>query len=419
MKKRYISLCCIVIACMMVILSGCQSNKALDQNQEASDNQNQDVKKEEITVDELKAKLAGTDVYTEDYLNEIATTVNTVNDKSNKDSLSYIFITDMHLGADEDQDDAIFRELNAAVDITNNTDAAFLCVGGDTTDGRFASEQGGKQRALDYWKQVCSVLDQCQKPVFILKGNHDDNSFATQINEEAYYNPEFVISNAEWYEATMGNFTQYTTDYQNGYYYYDLPDKNIRVVCLNMSDSDDTVTNGSREEIGMHFYGYKDTQIDWLLNTAMTREDCEYVFLCHDGFEYPSGYAEGSNRDTLKNILIAADGKQPFQTDKFAKDFTNWTGKIDLYHYGHFHHERTIFDPTMNNIPVLTTESARIFQYRNSQMNPVLNPNNGSYWKIANRELDTINEAVFDVVVKNQKEFDIIRFGDGDDWQLK
>ena len=101
----------------------------------------------------------------------------------------------------------------------------------------------------------------------------------------------------------MAHFPQYAAKYQNGYYYYDLPGKNTRVICLNMSDSDDTVTDGKQAQMGMYFYGYSDEQIDWLLNTAMARQDCNYLFMSHDAFDYPEGYGEGGNRDTLQQIL--------------------------------------------------------------------------------------------------------------------
>ncbi len=377
------------------------------------------------TVEQIREKIKDTSIYDETYINEIAKTVNQVNSASTENSISYVYITDTHLGKEDDEPDTIYRELNAAVDVANNSDVDFLCLGGDIEDGRFAEDRGGKQTALDILQNVSDILKRCDKPVFILKGNHDDNSFSAQINEDLLYNPDYIINSTEWYNATMANFKEYATDYHDGYYYYDLEGKNTRVICLNMSNSSDEVVNGQRVEMGMYYYGYKDTQIEWLLNEAMSRTDCQYIILCHDAFDYPEGYGVDSNRDVLADIMKSAYTHTNFANDKFSKDFTSWTGNILLFNNGHMHMEKFQTPLNIGGVPILTTETAAIYNY--GAINTLPAPWN-TFTRTENRTVGSSSEAAFDVVVctgvsnnSTSDNISVIKFGDGEDmsYQVK
>lgn len=402
------------------LLAGC-GQAANTNTKETKQQEVQEVALGEYTAESIREKLVNISAYDETYINEIAKTVNTVNEKTGEDDVSYVFITDTHIGKSSDlADDAwIYGELQAAVDVANNSDASFLCLGGDIEDGRFAPEAGGKQTALDILQKVSDVLKSCKKPVFILKGNHDDNSFSAQAHPELLYDPEMIINSTEWYQATMANFSQYATDYKDGYYYYDLPDKNTRVICLNMSNSSDEIVDGSRVEMGMYYYGYHDEQIDWLLNTAMTRQDCRYIILSHDGFEYTQGYTEDSNRDTLEQIFAAAYHHTNFVSDKFAKDFTDWTGKVLMFNNGHMHMEKLASSDVAGGMPTLCTETASVYNYGPVAALP--SPWN-TYTRTEGRTLGNVTAASFDVVVYREKasangtdDIQVVRFGNGED----
>lgn len=400
------------------LLAACGSSKEDSRSGVGADKVSNSTSQKVSGVDEMN--LTQTSNYPEDYKTEVEKSIHTYQTMDTAETVSYIFISDIHLGKPdnkysiEELDEAVYRELYALVDVANNTDIDFVCVGGDIQDGT-SGESDSKEVALDYLNKVSEILSNCNKPVLLLKGNHDDNSFSASSNPELLYNPDYIINNEEWYEATMAYFSQYTQSYQDGYFYYDLPDKNVRVVCLNMSDSDDTVVDGKRNEIGMYSYGYKDAQIDWLLNTAMAREDCEYVFLSHDAFDYPEGYSESSNRDTLEAIVNAASEHTVFQKGKFSKDFTSWTGKMELYHCGHLHQERTIVSEEAGGIPLLNTDIGRAI----SSFNPPQRWKDMQYEHMDGRKLNTINEALFDIVISGQKDVKFIRFGNGDDWSIE
>lgn len=412
-RKTGIYLALAVSAAAM--LAGC-SNENVSNNIETTTaeisagsgntNQGQDMAEKEVVLTQNTE-------YPEYYEEEVRKTIQTVRDNTTGESVSYLFITDLHLDNDEQAEIAAFRQLNAVIDVANNTDIDFVCVGGDLYNGRCA-EENGKQTAMDIINSVSETLEKCNKPVLILKGNHDDNSFSAQINGELLYDADYIINRQEWYSVTMAHFSQYAQGYQNGYYYYDIPDKNTRVICLNMSDSDDTVVDGKQNEMGMYFYGYKDEQIDWLLNTAMSKENCQYMIMCHDAFSFHQGYGEDSNRDTLREILAAAYNHTAYKGDTFEKDFSKWSGKLILHNSGHLHMSRSIIDKETGGLPLLNTEISRYFPNRTI----------GEMWQemgffiSGDRQADTISEALFDVVISTDRKIEIVRFGAGEDRTL-
>ena len=397
---RYSKKIICIIMTAALLLTGC-GEKHTENNEIQSTKNIKDV--------ETQIILTQNSQYPEYYEEEVIKTVKTVQDTVTDESVNYIFITDLHLDSDEASTTAAYRQLNAAVDVANNSDIDFLCVGGDIYDGRH-SEENGKQNAMQILQNVSQILTECNKPVFILHGNHDDNSFSAQSNTNLLYDADYIINKEEWYSVTMAYFPQYAAEYQEGYFYYDLPGKNVRVVCLNMSDSDDTVVDGKQNEMGMYFYGYKDRQIDWLLNKAMSRDDCQYFIMSHDAFDYPEGYGELSNRDTLKNILTAAYTHKNYNDGKFAKDFSSWGGSLVLYNCGHLHMERTYIDKDIGGMPLLNTDKGKVASH-----GPWGKFASEGYWTQRPRTANTISEALFDIVISKTGKLDIVRFGAGED----
>lgn len=412
MKRTIIGIIC----CMLPVLCGCTTeinqqetrfeSAGISVGNTVNDTVNDIVNEKEIV-------LQNDSEYPEYYRREVITTINETADVVTADSVSYIFITDLHLDSDAANTTAAYRQLNAVVDVANNTDIDFVCVGGDLYDGRHAQE-GGKEEALDIIRSVSEVLTKCNKPVFILQGNHDDNSFSAQIDGNLLYDADYIINKEEWYNATMAYFDQYASAYERGYFYYDIHGKNARVICLNMSDSDDTVVDGMQKEMGMYFYGYKDKQIDWLLNTAMSDENLDYYIMSHDGFEYPEGYSASSNRETLRNILEAANNHQNYDDGKFSKDFSKYTGKPVLYNCGHLHLFRAVEDAGTGGLTIINSEKAKI-----SRHGVWGNFGASGYTVETLRNESEVTEALFDVVVSKKDTIDFIRFGSGDNRILK
>ena len=138
---------------------------------------------EEGTYAQREIILTRSSEYPESYLQEIMDTIKTVQEKNRKEYVSYLFVTDLHIDDTEQIKEAGYHALNAVVDVANNTDIDFVCVGGDLYSGKHA-EDNGKQNAMELIQSISDILKNCDKPVFILHGNHDDNSFSGQINGE-------------------------------------------------------------------------------------------------------------------------------------------------------------------------------------------------------------------------------------------
>ena len=75
--------------------------------------------------------------YPEAYKDEIMKTIRTVENDETNDSISYIFITDMHIDTSEETREVAYNQLYAIVDIANNSDIDFVCVGGDMYNGSY------------------------------------------------------------------------------------------------------------------------------------------------------------------------------------------------------------------------------------------------------------------------------------------
>jgi hypothetical protein len=408
-RSRFAVVAAVVTSVLMISGCGVQSGTTNTSEAETKVAAGQEASVQSVSTNDAVV-LTRDSEYPDYYADEVRETIKTVRDKQSGSEVSYIFITDIHADSDDDTMEVAFRTLNALVDVANNTDIDFVCIGGDLYDGMHA-EANGKENAMELIQSMSDVLKNCNKPVFILHGNHDDNSFSAQKNEDLLYSADYIINHDEWYSVTMANFSEYATDYNHGYYYYDLPNKNVRIICLNMSDVDDTVVDGKQNEMGMYFYGYKDAQIDWLLNVAMSRENCSYYIMSHDAFDYPQGYADNSNRDTLREILSSAYQKTAFSNGTFSKDFTNWSSNLVLMNCGHLHMERHIADSETGGLVILNTNMSKFM----SSKGAASRWSEQGYSMQSGRERNTITESVFNVVISRQGSVDIVRFGAGDD----
>ncbi len=304
------------------------------------------------------------------------------------DSVNYIFISDLHNGSyvnDPDGDglrnydsvDTVNERLESrratvekAVKYANLSPAIdFIVIGGDIINGYETEEsltyQAAKKKnksltvkehVKDQLEEILEPLKECNKPVFVLAGNHDFNDahtlwLSTNHPENSAKRAHLTLSDFDWNEAVFKNFVSdgvvRDKDYSySKYYYYDLKkgNKTTRIICLDIHDSrqpfdskghltgDPTINAG---------YRYSDEQMKWLAEVALQGDFENCMVFAH------SNMTDGTAK--MDKILSSYQTKQKYSVKgsfSIEADFgLRESGDIMLYHHGHDHEFARTFSP--------------------------------------------------------------------------
>lgn len=306
-------------------------------------------------------------------------------------AVNYIFITDLHYGYDSAMDQAsLLKQVAYVAKMANENDGIdFVCLGGDITQGNASTKEG----QLKLLNTILTPLLECEKPVFALAGNHDDNAYST-------FKAEKVLNNQDWNDNVIDYVVNRSTsdgdkadvqvvqdtDLSNGpskYYYYDLEAKKTRVVCLDAinypySWNEETqswdlaVKNASASSDRSKYYngyntwGYSTKQIEWLAEVVLTCDDgWDYVFLSHMGIDEATNSNTVLNGKQLRDLIKAYQFKTPYtfadtdlsdgEDDSISVDYSNTNGRILSYHFGHNHYEKEIYSEDIDLWQIITS----------------------------------------------------------------
>lgn len=369
--------------------------------------------------------------------------------------IGYVFITDLHFNSNINNNKALLRQLQAVVDIANNCQIDFVCVGGDVVDGTTAS--ASKELVISYVRQMMNILSGCKCPVVILAGNHDDNCYHSSgygNTDKGFYARNMLVDNAIIPQMIIGG-----SEADDCYYYFDIEKKNLRVICLDYIDY-----NKNADKSGRSWWGFSKEQVTWFCNTALNTNkdiivlshgqivDIRYGFYnledegdkdwsgsvsnkINNSVPAPSGYVHayysGYTTD-IKNVISAFNAKSSITLYGNTYDFSTRNGNIILSHHGHFHGD---FELNIGNMPVILTGCAKnepgdtyyadykVAGKEDTYMFPDLasaesQHANGYGYEFVdpnNRDFGTINEALFDIVSVNSTAINILRVGAGKD----
>ncbi len=334
-------------------------------------------------------------------------------------AVNYIFITDIHYPGDyASQKSALIRQMQLICKMANeNENIDFIAVGGDIVEGY----DDNKEKCFARIQEILEPLTLCTKPVFVAAGNHDDNCYGT------FTSPEKVASNLDWdrnvidyvVNPTTKNGIKQDKDYNNEkydskYYYYDLVGKKTRIIVLDSSnypqkyDDDGNVTlylnegytadsAESRNKYinGYNYYGYSKAQLQWLANEALTAEDgWNYMFISHMGIDEATNSAVVNYGTDLRAIIKAFQTKTAYVNDTLEvnKDWSNTSGKILSYHYGHVHSEQSVY-----------SEDIELWQFSSATA------------QSKNELISTPDELCFDVISVTQANIAKQNLGSGED----
>lgn len=364
------------------------------------------------------------------------------------DAVNYIFITDIHYGSDltSAQNVSLRNQTTLIAKMANENDNIdFVVVGGDTTTGMY----GSKADAIKWTQAALDPLLECEKPVFILMGNHDDNSYHIAAGNKVLF-ANRVISDLDWQNYIIDRYTNKgniqvvqddpTKRANSKYYYYDLEGKKTRVIALDALDYEakydengyvledlngDGLYDGmpirdangtsdtARYHNGYTYWGYSADQIRWLAEDALgdLPEDYDVIFVSHMGIDKNTN-AYGTKiwfceelRQVIKNFN-AGGSYSANLTDiwgnavNVSADFSSKDGKIVAYQFGHMHMELTHYDADVDlwqfSTGTASVANAGSQLYENIQTG---NANNKSLpWRVYTRKLGTPSEACFNAM---------------------
>lgn len=359
----------------------------------------------------------------------------------NDGAVNYVFVTDLHHTKWSDTRNYMIRQMNTLVQFVNaNDEIDFVIVGGDVTTGMFST----KQDAIDNTQDILNPLKECNKPVLIAFGNHDDNSYHVATGDMVYY-PEKIISDYDWSKNIIEEYCPDTivkdSEYEDSkYYYYDIPEKKTRVIVLDSVDCRNPYDeNGVISELdpflpsdsvysrhyktGYSYWGYDIEQVKWLGEEAMTADkDWNYVYLSHMGIDGAmNAYGQQMQESKyVRDMFKAFQYKKVYSDEKIGTfDFTSTTGKITVYNFGHTHTELVHYDEDID-LWQISTACANLGSYTNNgnitQSNSELAAssvmNTKSYaWTWHYRALGSPSENCFDVVSADENK--VVKFAFG------
>ncbi len=314
--------------------------------------------------------------------------IKTTNDffSKNESNLNYIFLTDIHYGSGVDdldgdgirtydtveqvkaQYDKLVAYIEKVVTVANNSPYVdFIVVGGDivngyeTPDSNNYTESKKKNPNITIGKHVVSQLQQIltplkksEKPVFILSGNHDDNTghsiYRGNNPDQSQSIDNWHVSDLDWNKGIMEAFINvdvvqdenynYKGKSISKYYYYDIEKagKKTRVLCLDYNDDRFTFDSAGEVTARPNWGEYHEEQIKWIAAKALQGDFDECIVFSHASFVTSKG-------NLLESLLEAYQTKTRFKMPSLNLDFANrTTGDILSYHHGHEHKDYNKFD---------------------------------------------------------------------------
>ncbi|MEG2707532.1 MAG: phage tail protein [Vagococcus sp.] len=327
------------------------------------------------------------------------------------ESIVIPFITDTHFSRQTILNDTIEFLLRSeghfknVVDFTYAIDCDVVVGGGDFVDGTTV-----KSATLSDLESIRSLFSLCKCPYILARGNHDDNSSADTRYGDFLSN---MVLPSELYEYIVRpslsfGIVENPTD-RNMYYYYDVPDKNFRIIVLNNFDIPYTIDADGRTKYRANKIGaYRNNQINWFAQTLKNTPSNYQVML----FEHSSlgkgmyeEYNFSKNYDLIEGVIKAYMTGTSFSKTNTEIDFKasvsvtfERPGTIVCMANGHHHKDRIKKNNGIWNVNVVCS---------------LANPG----YDDPTRPIGKLEEDAWDVFVvyPSKRKVKIFRFGAGED----
>ena len=253
------------------------------------------------------------------------------------DYTDFAFLTDVH-----NCTDYFDRALYAINEIDKKYKIEFVCMGGDYLCNNAWTD---REEAIRQHREIAHIIQKHKSniPVITLRGNHDDNHMG---------GAEATLDTGEIHGLLMQHMKSFceTDDKKSLYGYYDMPEKKLRMVYLDVFDPEYV-----EKENGLYYIGGKDTvignkQLKWLCEIALKLpgKDWSVAIFAH-AFPVPTPFGKSERffgGDALVEIIAAfKEGKAYAGKAKSGElfydiecDFTKQgNGSLIGYFCGHYH----------------------------------------------------------------------------------
>lgn len=355
----------------------------------------------------------------------------------NENTVTIPFITDIHYATDtfiqEDLENygRTDNHIKNVAELSHMIPLDCIVGGGDFVDGGTT-----KDTNVSNYKKVVSMFGLANCPFFLAKGNHDDNSWGdgrqgrgttarNKVNQNYmasdptskswHGNMSYTIKPSEMYEiitrpSTIWAINENPND-KNMYFYYDIPDKKVRVFLLNTNDIPYVFdTDGLVKYLTINVAGYRQAQLKWFAENLKSMPD-DYTAVCFQHHQWGQWYATNSayypyNWESVEGILKAAKEGSSFTRKytgnaDFASDISitfDTPKNIAFLAHGHHHTDRITTKYGITNV----STSCSVSRPKKDQRD---------------RPLGELEEDLWDVFVLDikKKHVDIVRYGAGSD----
>lgn len=281
-----------------------------------------------------------------------------------------------------------------------------VIAGGDNSDENTAR----KELLYDQERDIAtSLVTSCNAPAFLGIGNHDDNSVHS-IDSKAPGN-DFVMTDNDFAQVYYEN-TNLFGEVRNGksnYFYYDIPDSNIRVVWIDLYENPtDLGSDGFLKYPRLNTSVIQQDQLQWLADKAFkTNRDVAVFTHCPLAGVFDNPTTNWHNHDVTMQLLnafqthakVTLTGTSADFPIDLECDFTDCTGSIVGVFNGHKHRDDHV---KLNGIDFVLTNASVGQEFDGTSH---WNTNEEDSWSVIN-----IDEP--------SKEVKIIKFGRGKGYEF-
>ena len=349
--------------------------------------------------------------FSESINKEIERVIERLTAVTDKNAVNYAIVTDTHydtqqsVGTPEIVDNSV--KIIRLLAEKGLIDFAGHC--GDITTGWRSGDSCRK-----YTKIVADLFSDFPCPVVFSIGNHDLNHNPETLKEGAHSysltgekNPE-LLDHAEWYDLTQKNFRKDSFIYDEAmpgslYFYFDIPEKKARVVCLESFYCRDV-----------------EKQVRFIAEKVLTVKDegVKYVFLSHAPID--NRYEEGkmhhvcAGADDLKKLIAALNNRTVAETSVGTYDFSDYASNAVAFNCGHMHSSYVEFNRDLKMFHATSGQTGVVGSGHFREVEA--DDNATGRHKLTNDDAD---RYLFDIISVTAEKYERIRFGNGLDKTVK